>query len=385
MEPLRIDVPQTDLDDLRRRLDDVRWPSQVAGVGWERGVPVEYLKELVEYWKNDYDWRADEARLNGFPQYVTEIDSARVHLLHVRSPEPDAMPLLLTHGWPGSVVEFLDVIGPLTDPRAHGGRAADAFHLVIPSLPGFGFSGPVREAGWDVGRIARAWALLMDRLGYDSYGTQGGDWGSFISLELGRHDPEHVAAVHVNMLLTVPSGDPAEMAELTEADQQRLAKLARYDAELSGYMRLQATRPQTVAYGLADSPVGQLAWIIEKFKEWTDSAKVPEDAVDRDRLLANVMIYWLTGTGGSSGHLHYEAAGLLRDILTPGAALPPLEVPLGVAVFGADVTPPVRSIAERRFPTITHWSEFDRGGHFGALEQPELFVDELREFFRGYR
>jgi microsomal epoxide hydrolase len=384
MEPFRVQVPEADLDDLRRRLSNVRWPRELPEVGWTRGVPLGYLRELAEYWRTDYDWRAAEERLNQLPNFVTEIDGARVHFLHVRSPEPHATPLLLTHGWPGSVVEFLDVIGPLTDPAAHGGDPADAFHLVIPSLPGFGFSGPTDEAGWGVNRIARAWAELMSRLGYDSYGAQGGDWGSFVSLELARVDPEHVVAVHVNLLLTVPSGDPAEMAALTEADQARLGRLARYDAELSGYMRLQSTRPQTLAYALTDSPVGQLAWIVEKFFEWTDSKDSPEDAVDRDVLLTNVTIYWLTATAGSSAELHYEAAADMGALLT-GAPPPPVGKPMGVAVFGADVTPPVRGIAERAYPTITHWTEFDRGSHFAALEQPDLLVEDVRDFFRPFR
>ncbi|MER5263017.1 epoxide hydrolase family protein [Actinosynnema sp. NPDC002837] len=384
MKPFRVRVPEAELDDLRRRLSNVRWPRELPDVGWSRGVPLGYLRELVEYWRTDYDWRAAEARLNQHPNFTTEIDGAHVHFLHVRSPESDATPLLLTHGWPGSIVEFLDVIGPLTDPAAHGGDPADAFHLVIPSLPGFGFSGPTGETGWGLDRIARAWAELMSRLGYGSYGAQGGDWGSFVSLELARVDPEHVVAVHVNLLLTVPSGDPAELAALTEADQARLGKLARYDAELSGYMRLQSTRPQTLSYGLTDSPVGQLAWIVEKFFEWTDSKDSPEDAVDRDVLLTNVTIYWLTATAGSSAELHYEAAADLGALFT-GAPPPPVGKPMGVAVFGADVTPPVRSIAERAYPTITHWTEFDRGSHFAALEQPDLFVEDVRDFFRPFR
>ncbi|MFF5207168.1 epoxide hydrolase family protein [Streptosporangium sp. NPDC000396] len=382
MQPFRIEIPQADLDDLRRRIADTRWPDELPGVGWDRGVPCGYLKELAEYWQTEYDWRAAEARLNRYPQFVTEIDGADVHFLHVRSPEPDATPLLLTHGWPGSVAEFLDVIGPLSDPRAHGGDPADAFHLVIPSIPGYGFSTPLRETGWNVPRIAKAWAELMRSLGYDRYVAQGGDAGSVISLELGRVDPEHVAGVHVNMLMTFPSGDPAEFADLSESDQERLGKLSRFDADLSGYMKIQATRPQTLAYGLTDSPVGQLAWIVEKFREWTDSAKVPEDAVGRDQLLTIVTIYWLTATAGPSAQFYYEGAEGVR-LAASGVQPPPVTVPVGVAVFPHDIFVPLRRFADRDLPNITHWTEFDRGGHFAAMEQPALLTDDIRSFARS--
>lgn len=381
MPPFRIDVPQDALDDLRHRLAQTRWPAELSDVGWDRGVPLGYLRELVEYWQTGYDWRAAEARLNVFPQHTTEIDAQNIHYLHVRSPEPDATPLLLTHGWPGSVAEFTDVIGPLTDPRAHGGDPAAAFHVVAPSLPGYGFSGPTSEPGWDVVRIARAWAELMRRLGYDGYIAQGGDFGSVISLILGQLDREHVLGAHVNMLLTGPAGDDdAELEGLDESDLARLALLPRFRVDGSGYMAVQSTRPQTLAYGLTDSPVGQLAWIIEKFWEWTDSSRVPEDAISRDLLLTNVMIYWLTRTAGSSAQLYYEIAGLLPIADPPAGGLPPNEVPLGVAVFPHDMFLPVRRFAERDYPNIVRWTEFDRGGHFAAMEQPDLFVADLREF-----
>ncbi|MER6280272.1 MULTISPECIES: epoxide hydrolase family protein [unclassified Streptomyces] len=383
MHPFRIDIPQAQLDDLHRRLDATRWPDELPGVGWDRGVPLSYLKELADYWRTSFDWRAAEAQLNAHPQFTEEIDGARVHFLHVRSPEPDATPLLLTHGWPGSVAEFLDVIGPLTDPRAHGGDPADAFHLVIPSIPGYGFSS-LTETGWDTPRIARAWAELMARLGYDRYVAQGGDAGAVISLELGRIDPEHVAGVHVNMLMTFPSGDPAELAALDERDQARLGKLARFDAELSGYMKLQQTRPQTLAYALTDSPVGQLAWIVEKFLDWTGATELPEDAVDRDRLLTNVTIYWLTATAGSSAQFYYEGAAGVRAAAA-GAVPPPLTVPVGVAVFPDDIFVPIRSLADRDLPTLTHWTEFEQGGHFAALEQPAALTGDVRAFARTLR
>ncbi|MEN3539939.1 epoxide hydrolase family protein [Microbispora sp. ZYX-F-249] len=384
MRPFRIDIPQADLDDLRRRLADTRWPDELPGVGWERGVPLAHLKELAEYWRTEFDWRAAEARLNRYPQFVTEIDGATVHFLHVRSPEPDALPLLITHGWPGSVAEFLDVIGPLTDPRAHGGDPADAFHVVIPSIPGYGFSRPLTQTGWDVPRIANAWAELMRRLGYDRYVAQGGDAGSPISLVLGAIDPGSVAGVHVNMLMTFPSGDPAEIAALDEGDRERLGRLARFDQDQSGYMKIMATRPQTLAYALTDSPAGQLAWITEKFWEWTDSVKSPEDAIDRDALLTIVSIYWLTATAGSSAQFYYEGAEGVRQAVA-GTPPPPVNAPVGVAVFPHDLFVPIRSFAERDYPSISHWTEFDRGGHFAALEQPDLLVEDIRVFCRTLR
>jgi epoxide hydrolase len=383
MHPYRTAIPQADLDDLRTRIAATRWPAALGDDRWDRGVPVAYLRELADYWSTSYDWRAAEAEINQYPQWMTEIDGTNVHFLHVRSPEQDARPLLMSHGWPGSFVEFLDVIGPLTDPARHGGDPADAFHLVIPTLPGFGFSGRA-EPGWGTGRIAGAWAQLMSRLGYDRYIAQGGDAGAVISLILALIDAQHMDGVHVNMLMTFPSGNPAELADLSETDQARLGKMAKFDDELSGYMKLQATRPQTLAYGLTDSPVGQLAWITEKFKEWTDSEKTPEGAVDRDRLLTLVSIYWLTATAGTSGALYYEDAPQLKAMLS-GALPPPVQVPAGVAVFPADIFLPLRRLAERDLANIVHWSEFDRGGHFAAMEEPDLFVADLRAFSRKLR
>lgn len=382
MEPFKIDIPQADLDDLRRRITATRWPEELPGVGWKRGVPLGYLRDLAEYWRGEYDWRSAEAELNQLPQYTTKIDGATIHFLHVRSPEPDATPLLLTHGWPGSVAEFLDVVGPLSDPRAHGGDPADAFHLVIPSIPGYGFSQPLAETGWDVPRIAAAWAELMRELGYESYGMQGGDAGSLISLEVARADPSHVIGAHVNMLMTFPSGDPAELADLSETDQARLGKLATFDAELSGYMKVMATRPQTLAYGLNDSPVGLLAWIVERFGEWTDSGSVPEDAVDRDRMLTIISIYWFTQSAGSSAHFYYEGAEGVRQAAA-GVQPPPLTVPVGVAVFPHDIFVPIRRLADRDIPTLSHWTEFKCGGHFAAMEQPKLLTDDIRSFFHS--
>lgn len=382
MKPFHIQIPQADLDDLHRRLAATRWPTELPGGGWDRGVPLDYLKELAEYWRTGYDWRAAEAKLNSFPQFTTDIDGANVHFLHVRSPEPDAVPLLITHGWPGSVAEFLPVIGPLTDPRAHGGDPADAFHLVIPAIPGFGLSGPTSEPGWNVGRIAGAWAQLMHSLGYHRYIPQGGDVGAWITMTLAGLDAQHVLGAHVNFLFTPPPDDPSAVAGLSASDQNRLGLLAKFLAEGSGYMKLQATRPQTIAYALTDSPAGQLAWMVEKFWEWSDAAKVPEDAIDRDLLLTNVMFYWLTGTAGSSAQFYFENADLLPTAAVPPPPPPPLPVPLGVAVYPHDSAQPVRSFAEQAFPNIVQWHEFDRGGHFAAMEEPDLFVGDLREFSR---
>ena len=382
MRSFRIEVPQSDLDDLYRRLDGTRWPDEIAGVGWERGVPLEYLKELAEHWRTSYNWRAAEARLNQYQQFVTEIDGTNVHFLHIRSAESGALPLVLTHGWPGTVAEFLDVIGPLTDPVAHGGSPADAFHLVIPSIPGYAFSGPTGQVGWDTARVANAWKELMSQLGYDWYAVQGGDWGMPISLRLGLADPEHVVGVHLNMCVTFPPPDPAAMAGLDEADLGRLEFTGRFMQDGTGWQRIQSTRPQTLAYALTDSPVGQLAWIAEKYKEWTDSAKVPEDAVSRDHLLTAVSVYWLTATAGSSAQLYYESSHMDADFVRTWAGPWPLTMPVGVASFPKDAVRPVRRFAEQIIPTLTHWTEFDRGGHFPALEQPELLVEDIRTFAR---
>ena len=375
VHPFRIDVPQAQLDDLRERLAATRWPDELPGVDWSYGVPVSYARGLAEHWRTEFDWRAAEAQLNAFPQFTTRIDGQNIHFLHVRSPEPEAMPLIITHGWPGSVAEFMKVIGPLTDPAAHGGERADAFHVVAPSIPGFGFSGATTEPGWDLSRVVRAWAELMSRLGYESYGAQGGDSGAVISPMLGRADSAHVAGVHVNGGLGFPTGDPAEFQGLTEAELSRLGQYQ--DQDRSGYAVMQATRPQTLAFGLHDSPAGQMAWIVEKFKEWTDPAReLPEDAVDIDQLLTDISIYWFTGTAASSARLYKE------NQQSWGAAAEYSSLPHGVAIFPGD--PGVRRIAEREH-NVVHWSEFARGGHFAAMEAPDLLVEDIRAFFRMVR
>jgi epoxide hydrolase len=375
IRPFRLEVPQKQLHDLKERLTSTRWPDELPGAAWTYGVPVAHVKQLADYWRETYDWRAREAELNTFPQFTTTIDGAHVHFLHVRSPEPNALPVIMTHGWPGSIVEFLDVIGPLTDPRAHGGDPTDALHLVLPHIPGYALSGPTSDAGWNMARIARAWAELMRRLGYARYGAQGGDWGHAITRQLADIDRDHVIGIHLNTLFTPPPSDPAEAAMITEDDRTRLRRLAESYAELAGYAKLQETRPQTLAYGLTDSPVGQLAWIAEPFHEWAD----PDSVISRDRLLTNVMLYWLTATAGSSARLYYETFHAAQPLDTA-----PSTVPTGVAVFAADRARPVRRLAERQI-NIVRWSEFDRGGHFAALEQPTLFTQDLHAFFRQLR
>jgi epoxide hydrolase len=382
IRPFRIQIPQADLDDLADRQHRTRWPDELPGVGWSRGVPLGYLKELATYWADGYNWRAEEAKLNQLPQFTTTIDGQPIHFMHVRSPEPDALPLLVTHGYPGSIVEFTDITGPLTDPRSHGGDPADAFHLVAPSLPGFGFSTPVREPGWALARTTRAWAELMGRLGYDRYGAQGGDIGAGVTGMLGSIDPDHAVGLHINTdplavgAVALPPADQADKTAVTEAHKASLARMRQFQADGLGYLQLQTTRPQTLAYALTDSPVGQLAWIAEKFKEWTDpAAELPEDAVDRDQLLTNISVYWFTGTGASAAQFLYEAAHA-HDWPAPSTT------PQGWAVFASD--PLVRRLMDPDH-NIGHWSEFDRGGHFAAMETPDLLIGDVRAFFRILR
>ncbi|TCO26300.1 pimeloyl-ACP methyl ester carboxylesterase [Kribbella steppae] len=381
IEPFRLDVPESDLADLHARLDLTRWPDELPGVGWAYGVPKDHLQELVAYWRHDYDWRKAEQRLNEWPQYTTTIDGANVHFAHVRSPEPDATPLILTHGWPGSIVEFTDVAGPLSDPRAYGGDPSDAFHLVIPSIPGFALSGPTRETGWEFMRVARAWSELMTRLGYDRYGVQGGDWGAGISREVGRIDPTRVIGAHLNLF---PGGGatseptPEELEPLDPAERERTwaswRRQSEWLKERQGYADLQSTRPQTVAYALTDSPVGQLAWIAEKFKEWTD----PASTVDRDLLLTNVMLYWLTRTAGSAGRIYYERAHAPYW----GQPPEPSSTPTALLDLAHDNFIPLRHrVAET--DNIVRWTSHPHGGHFAALEQPQLLIEDVQAFFRS--
>lgn len=374
VEPYRVAIPEQELELLRRRLGDTRWSPRLAGSeDWQRGVPVDYLRGLADYWRDGFDWRAQEARLNGFPQFTTVIDGLGFHFLHVRSPRADATPLLLLHGWPGSVVEFLEVIEPLTAPDVPD---APAFHVVVPSLPGYGFTERPRETGWGSERTADALAVLMTRLGYQQFGIQGGDLGAIIAPVVGRRFPERVVGIHANAAtqgFVVTGASEEDLAAMNERDRTRAQRWALFSSLGSGYSLEQSTRPQTLAYGLHDSPVGQLAWIVEKFQEWTDAARpLPEDAVDRDQLLANVSVYWFTGTAGSAANMYYE-------MLQTWVPYPvPSSVPTGVAVFSEDFA--VRSYAERSHD-IVHWTDFDRGGHFAAMETPELLVGDVRKFF----
>ncbi|MBA9002304.1 epoxide hydrolase family protein [Thermomonospora cellulosilytica] len=386
IRPHRIAVPQADLDDLRDRLARTRWPNEPAGIGWSRGVPLDYLKGLARYWAEDFDWRAQETALNGIGQFMTTIDGQDVHFMHVRSPEPDALPLILTHGWPSSPIEFLKVIGPLTDPRAHGGDPADAFHLVIPSLPGYGLSTPVRGTGWgNLFRVAHAWDELMNRLGYDRYAVHGTDVGAGVAGLLGMVAGGRVTGVHLTgTAAAMPFGPPIDPAGLPEADRARAEAFNRFQQDGLGYLHLQATRPQTLAYSLTDSPVGQLAWIVEKFAEWTDpAAALPEDAVDLDQLLTNVSLTWFTAAGGSSAHATYEGMQVYREMAAhQDAGEQPPGPPTAVAVFAADHT--IRGLMDPD-GRIEQWTEYDRGGHFPAMETPDLLASDLRAFFRTHR
>lgn len=371
IRPFLIDIDDDVLDDLRRRLAMTRWPDEETVDDWSQGAPVAFVRGLCAYWADGYDWRATEARLNDWPQFVTEIDGVDIHFLHVRSPHPDATPLVLTHGWPGSIVEFAEVIGPLTDPTAHGGDASDAFHVVCPSLPGYGFSGKPTEPGWGVDRIADAWIELMDRLGYGSYLAQGGDWGSAVTGLIGARDPHRCAGIHLNMVIVAPT----DLDDTTEAERIALADSDEHRRFGTGYSTQQRTRPQTLGYGLADSPVAQCAWIVEKFHAWTHAEGDPTDAVDRDHLLDNVMLYWLTNSGTSSARLYWESFGR-------GPREEP-QVPVGASVFPGEIFRPSRRWVEAAYgDRLVYFNEPERGGHFAAFEAPDLFVDEVRAFAR---
>jgi pimeloyl-ACP methyl ester carboxylesterase len=408
IRPFTIDIPQADLDDLRDRLARTRWPHQLPSMSWSRGVPIDYLKGLVDYWRTRFDWRAQEARLNAFPQFTADIDGQAIHFLHVRSPEPHALPLLLCHGYPGSVVDFLRVIEPLVNPRAHGGDAVDAFHVVAVSLPGLGLSPVVREAGWNLMRTARACAELMQGLGYDRYGVQGGDAGAGVAGLLSMMYPGRILGSHVNGPEPFPEPTAAELAalervsDLSEQDRRRLERMKTFHREGRGYQLIQATRPFTIGYGLNDSPVLQLAWIVEKYYEWTDPAKtLPEEAIDIDQLLTNVSLYWFTGNGAGGANFLYENMYPAADQgnwssgggdeqawsggdeqAWSGGDKPAPPPPIGIAVFAADNT--IRRLVDRARSAV-HYSEFDRGGHFPAMEVPELFLNDVRTFFRQVR
>ena len=379
MQQFTIDVPQADLDDLRRRLDHVRWPDQAPGAPWSFGIPLTETRAVVDHWRDAYDWRAREAAMNRWPQFITEAGGERVHLIHARSPHADATPLLLTHGWPGSFVEFLDVIGPLTDPTAHGGAAEDAFHVVVPSMPGYGFSGPTQTEGVDVARVGDILADVMTQLGYERFVAQGGDWGALVTRRLAEAHGDRLIGAHFNMLFSFPDADDADpMAGVTEAELARFGAMAERMAGGTGYMAIQSTKPQTLAYGLTDSPVGLAAWILEKFHAWSDLDDGGMAATfGWDRLLDNVMVYWLTNTSGSAARLYAESARAGTSATDPWSGR--VEAPTGHAVYPYELLQTPRAWAERRYP-IVHWSEQDRGGHFAAFERPDAFVADLRVF-----
>lgn len=376
IKPFRICVGDDVLADLKLRLQRTRWPESELVDDWSQGTPLKWIKEVCQYWAESYDWRSREALLNRFAQFTTEIDGLDIHFLHVRSPHPEALPLIITHGWPGSIVEFHKVIEPLTNPTAYGGDAADAFHVVCPSLPGFGFSGKPTAVGWGVDRIASAWATLMDRLGYSRYGAQGGDWGSIVTTWLGAEDAKHCAGIHITLAM---GAQPQVDGEPTPEEARALARLAHYREIDSGYAMLQSTRPQTLGYGLTDSPAGHAAWILEKFWAWTDCNGQPENVLAREELLDNVMLYWVTATANSSARLYWQSLGPRRRTART------VTIPTGVAVFPKEIVPPVRKWMKNSFSDICHWSEMPKGGHFAAFEQPDLFVEDVRTFFRKLR
>ncbi len=376
IEPFHLAIPQAALDDLYRRLSKTRWPEPETVGDWSQGAPLARVQALCAYWQDGYDWRRCEAMLNGWGQHRTVLDGLGIHFLHIRSPEPNAMPMLMTHGWPGSVMEFHKVIGLLTNPAAHGGDRRDAFHLVLPSLPGYGFSDKPDAAGWTVDRIARAWAVLMGRLGYTDWVAQGGDWGAVVTAALAAHNPPGCRAVHLNML-TIPPQPGDEDSTAADA-KAAFAAMKRFTTSESAYARQQATRPQTLGYGLADSPAGQAAWIYEKLHAWTDNPGTPEQLFSKDEMLDNIMLYWLSNAAGSSARLYWES---LKD----ANMARPISLPIGVSIFPRDTTRAPRVWAERYFTNIIHWNELDRGGHFAAWEQPTVFVDEVSACFRSVR
>ncbi len=375
--PYTIAVPDEVLDDLNRRLDTARWPEHETVDDWSQGVPLDWLRAICDYWRHHYDWREREAALNRFEHFVTPIGGLPIHFIHQRSPHPDATPLVLSHGWPGSIVEFHEVIEPLTNPTLHGGDAADAFHVVAPSLPGFGFSGRPTTTGWTVEKIAATFTTLMAGLGYDRYLAQGGDWGSAITTVIGATDPDHCAGIHLTLMMAGRPRGQHDLSDLSSAAQRAIERGAAHVKHDTGYSKQQSTRPQTLGYALTDSPVGQAAWILEKFWSWTDNPGDPLDVLDRDHLLDNVMVYWVTATAASSARLYWESFRSIPRMQ--------VDIPAGFAVYPEEIIPPVREWCEPAFTDIRHWSEQPRGGHFAAMEVPDLFVEDLRRFARALR
>jgi pimeloyl-ACP methyl ester carboxylesterase len=380
VEPFTIAVPDDDLRDLRRRLTATRWPDRETVPDAGQGPQLDRIRALCDHWATGYDWRRTERALNRLGSSRTVLDGIDVHFLHVRSAEPGAVPLLLCHGWPGSILEFRELIGPLTDPVAHGGRAEDAFHVVIPSMPGFGFSGRPTGTGWNVPRIADAWVTLMRRLGYDSWFAQGGDWGAAVVEQITRRAPDRCRAVHFNLPLVFPT--PQEMAAATPEERRMMARAERYRTELDGYAREQVTRPQTIGYSLADSPAGLAAWIYTLLQDVTDSDGHPEKVIDRDQILDDIMLYWLPNAAASSARLYWEDRR--SNAMTTGAG-EPNRVPAGFSIFPGEAVQASRRWIERRYATVLHYDQLDRGGHFAALEQPAMLTDQIRATFRAVR
>lgn len=371
IRPFNICTPPEIIDDLKQRLQATRWPEKETVSDWSQGVPLQKLQQLCTYWQQEYDWSRCEKSLNQWPQFLTEIDGLDIHFLHVRSPHANAKPLIMTHGWPGSIIEFRDVIEPLTQPEKHGGNASDAFHLVIPSLPGFGFSAKPTTTGWNVERIAQAWTTLMLRLGYDEFFAQGGDWGFVVTSAIGQLAPPQCKGIHLNMVMVEP--DASTMSELTVDEQDALEGIQFYQDHDSGYAKQQSTRPQTMGYGLVDSPAALAGWIYEKFYAWTDNQGQPEDAIDRDKILDNIMMYWINQTGASAGRLYWES---LDSILGRE-----INIPTGVTVFPKEIFRPSRRWVEKYYHDIVYWNEAPKGGHFAAFEQPEILINEIRQYF----
>lgn len=375
INPFVIDTPQSQLDDLKVRLGNTRWPEKETVDDWSQGAPLAAVQSLCDYWQHHYDWRRCEQQLKHYEHFTTEIDELEIHFIHIRSRHADALPMLMTHGWPGSVIEFLKVIPRLTDPTQFGGQADDAFHLVIPSLPGFGFSGKPKTTGWGVGKIAAAWVTLMQRLGYKRYVAQGGDWGAAVTTALAALKPADCLGIHLNMPIVYPV--PEDLVEITPREQAGLEQMKYYQQYDSGYAKQQGTRPQTTAYGLLDSPAALASWIYEKFYFWTDNKGSPEDALSMDEILDNITLYWLTASGGSSARLYWESINDFGNVK--------LDLPVGVSIFPNELFRPSKRWAERNYLNLIHWNELDEGGHFAAFEQPAFFTKELQNCFRLLR
>tara|TARA_B100001142_G_scaffold310288_1_gene343622 strand:- start:236 stop:1369 length:1134 start_codon:yes stop_codon:yes gene_type:complete len=372
--PFTINIPEEQITDLQNRINNTRWAEEECVNDWSQGIPLTYVREVADYWANQYDWRKSEQYLNTFDHYQTNINDLDIHFIHQKSPHPNAYPLVITHGWPGSIIEFHKVIQPLVNPTKHGGKAEDAFHVICPSLPGYGFSGKPTVSGWGVEKIAQTWDQLMIRLGYGNYGAQGGDWGAAVTTQIGRN-VGHCDGIHINMPIGRPT--PESLQDPTDEEKSALEGLTYYQEWDSGYSKQQSTRPQTLGYGLVDSPVGQMAWIIEKFWSWMDCDGHPENTLTRDELLDNVMLYWLTASGASSARLYWESFGSF-------GGGDKVEIPTGVASFPKEIIRSPRRWCEQSY-NITHWTTMPKGGHFGAFEQPQLFVNDLRTFFKTIR